>query len=474
MTSRQEYLRNIPAVTIILQDPLTIPLVDAYTHGVVVETIGKVIQQLRQTILAARSEAELISLDLSCAGIINSVKQDLKNQFSPKLKPVINATGVVLHTNLGRAILSKQAVEAVTKVAANYSNLELNLETGKRGSRYDHVEEIICRLTGAEAALVVNNNAAAVLLVLSSLAREREVIVSRGQLVEIGGSFRIPEVMRQSGATLVEVGATNKTHLRDFAGAITAQTAALLRVHTSNYRIIGFTQDVALEEMVNLARQYGLPVIDDLGSGVLINFEKHGLPAEPTVQASIAAGVDLVTCSGDKLLGGPQAGIIVGKATFIEKIKKNQLTRALRVDKFTFAALEATLRLYLDENQAMAEIPTLRMLNLKSEDLLGRAKELAAKINEQLGPWYAASVCDGMSQVGGGSLPGEELPTQLVMLQTLKGSVTELEQGMRNAPLPILARIARDRLLIDCRTVLPEQDQAVFDTLQLVGRQLWD
>lgn len=471
MINRQEYLRKIPAVTIILQQPEIAFLVDQYTHGVVVETIGQVIQQLRETILAAGAETDLAALNLSPTGIIDSVEQLLQVKFSPKLKPVINATGVVLHTNLGRAILSRQAVEAVTKVAANYSNLELNLVTGKRGSRYEHVEEIICRLTGAEAALVVNNNAAAVLLVLSTLAKAGEVIVSRGQLVEIGGSFRIPEVMRQSGATLVEVGATNKTHLRDFAGAITERTAALLRVHTSNYRIIGFTQEVSLEEMVTLARQHQLPVIDDLGSGVLIDFEKYGLPAEPTVQASIAGGADIVTCSGDKLLGGPQAGIIVGKAAYIEKIKKNQLTRALRVDKFTFAALEATLRLYLDEQQALAEIPTLRMLNLKPADLLERANGLADQINELLGEWFVASVNEGMSQVGGGSLPGVELPTQLVVLETLQASVAELEERLRNAPVPVLARIARDRLLIDPRTVLPDQDQDLFNTLQFVTRQ---
>lgn len=472
MQSRQDFLRKIPAVTIILQEPRMNKLIDEYTHFQVVEAIGKVTQQLRQQILEQPAQAELDQPDMSVSSVINRVEELLTKEASPKLKSVINATGVVLHTNLGRAILSPRAVEAVSKVAAGYSNLELNLETGKRGSRYEHVEEIICRLTGSEAAMVVNNNAAAVLLVLSTIAKGKEVVVSRGQLVEIGGSFRIPEVMRQSGATLVEVGATNKTHLRDYAGAIGEDTAALLKVHTSNYRIIGFTQEVHLSEMVNLAQQYDLPVIDDLGSGVLINFEKYGLPAEPTVQDSIAAGADIVTCSGDKLLGGPQAGIIAGKAKYIEKIKKNQLTRALRVDKMTLAALEATLRLYLDENQALQEIPTLRMLTLKPEDIAERARKLTDLINDQLCQWYQAQVEDGMSQVGGGSLPEEELPTKLVVLKPLQGTVAQLEQTLRQAPQPILARIYRDRLCIDCRTVLPAEDDLVFDTLAWVGQHL--
>ena len=316
-----------------------------------------------------------------------------------------------MHTNLGRSPLAGAALDAIKAVSASYSNLELSLESGRRSSRYDHVEELLCRLTGAEAALVVNNNAGAVFLALNTLARGKEVIVSRGELVEIGGSFRLPEVMASSGAVLAEVGTTNRSYLKDYREAITENTALLLKVHTSNYKVMGFTAAVRSGSLVGLGREYGIPVMEDLGSGVLIDLSRYGLPYEPRVQDLVAAGVDLITFSGDKLLGGPQAGIIVGKEVFISRIKKNQLTRPLRVDKLTLAALEATLRLYQDENKALQEIPVLRMLTLPAEALKVRVKILAAELESKVGSFCLVGTSQEKAKVGGGSLPQALLPS---------------------------------------------------------------
>ncbi|MDA8234135.1 MAG: L-seryl-tRNA(Sec) selenium transferase [Clostridia bacterium] len=457
---RQNLLRRIPAVGVLVQEPGIRGLTEDYPQAVVVEVIGEVLGNLRKRII----EDGEFEPDLSSGGLLELVKAALGKRMQPKLRRVINATGVVLHTNLGRAILGRQAVEAINQVAGSFSNLELDLETGKRGSRYQHVEEILCRLTGAEAAMVVNNNAAAVLLTLSTLAKGKEVIVSRGELVEIGGSFRIPEVMAQSGARLVEVGATNKTHLRDYVNAITEETALLLKVHTSNYRIIGFTQSIEEGELVALGREKGLPVFHDLGSGVLVDFRNYGLRPEPRVQDSITAGVDLVSFSGDKLLGGPQAGVIVGKAQYIQQIRKNPLTRALRVDKFTLAALEATLQLYLDEKKAMEEIPTLRMLSYPLEELAKRAAALAEGIAAVAGDKLRATVQDGVSQVGGGALPEEDIPTKVVAI-TIEGSLPGLEDFLRGRPAPILARIQKEQLLLDLRTILPGEEEEIVAAL---------
>ncbi len=445
---------------VLVQEPGIRGLTEDYPQAVVVEVIGEVLGNLRKRII----EDGEFEPDLSSGGLLELVKAALGKRMQPKLRRVINATGVVLHTNLGRAILGRQAVEAINQVAGSFSNLELDLETGKRGSRYQHVEEILCRLTGAEAAMVVNNNAAAVLLTLSTLAKGKEVIVSRGELVEIGGSFRIPEVMAQSGARLVEVGATNKTHLRDYVNAITEETALLLKVHTSNYRIIGFTQSIEEGELVALGREKGLPVFHDLGSGVLVDFRNYGLRPEPRVQDSITAGVDLVSFSGDKLLGGPQAGVIVGKAQYIQQIRKNPLTRALRVDKFTLAALEATLQLYLDEKKAMEEIPTLRMLSYPLEELAKRAAALAEGIAAVAGDKLRATVQDGVSQVGGGALPEEDIPTKVVAI-TIEGSLPGLEDFLRGRPAPILARIQKEQLLLDLRTILPGEEEEIVAAL---------
>ncbi len=373
------------------------------------------------------------------------------------LHPVINATGVIIHTNLGRAPLSAAARRAMDAVAAGYSNLEYDLDAGERGSRYVHAEALLCRLTGAEAALVVNNNAGAVFLALSALARGREVVISRGQLVEIGGGFRIPDVLRQSGARLVEVGTTNRTHRRDYQAALSLDTALLLRVHSSNFKQIGFTAEVSLADMVALGHEAGVPVLDDLGSGTLLDTGRYGLTAEPTVPESVAAGADLVTFSGDKLLGGPQAGLIVGRRNLIAELREHPLTRALRVDKSTLAALQATLLHYL-RGEAEREVPVWRMIATPVETLAGRAEALAAALREQ---GVAAAVVPAASTIGGGSLPGETLPTRAVALAV--SAPDAFAAALRRGGPPVIGRITDGQLLLDLRTVAPEEDTALAD-----------
>jgi L-seryl-tRNA(Ser) seleniumtransferase len=391
--------------------------------------------------------------DLCQEALLPRFRRRLARKLAPNFRTVINGTGVVVHTNLGRSLLPGTAMASLLAVGSRYSNLELDLATGKRGSRYSLVEDILCELTGAEAGLVVNNNAAAVMLVLDTLAKGREVIVSRGQLVEIGGSFRIPEVMSRTGAKLVEVGATNRTHLRDYEKAIGAETALLLKVHTSNYRIIGFTSEVSLGDLVDLGGRHDLPVMEDLGSGCLIDLSRFGLAKEPTVGEVIRAGVDVVTFSGDKLLGGPQAGIILGKKKIIEQIKRNPMNRALRIDKFTLAGLEAVLRLYFDEEKAIGAIPTLAMLAMPLAAIDRRARRLRRLIAKELAPFCRVELKDIVSMVGGGSLPEQPLPSRAVALAPLDRSTNALEKGLRELPLPVLGRIEDDWLLLDMRTV---------------------
>jgi L-seryl-tRNA(Ser) seleniumtransferase len=355
--------------------------------------------------------------------------------------------------------------EHLIEVSCGYSTLEYDLDSGKRGTRYSHVEALLCELTGAEAALVVNNNAAAVMLVLSTLCAGKEVIVSRGQLVEIGGAFRIPDVMRASGAALVEVGTTNKTHLRDYAMAITDQTSAILKVHTSNYRILGFTSEVEIETLATLCREKQLPLIEDLGSGSLFDLSKYGLMKEPTVVESMLAGADVVTFSGDKMLGGPQAGIILGKKTYIDAMKKNQLTRALRVDKMTLSALEATLKLYRDPQRAIFEIPTLRMLTEKPGTILPRAEMFLSGI-QQIGESYEAQLIETMSEVGGGSLPLEQLPTWAVTLRSLKMTTQTLTDALRHCQIPVIVRVSEDRLIFDLRTIQEHEAEEILSALR--------
>jgi L-seryl-tRNA(Ser) seleniumtransferase len=418
-------------------------------------------QELREKILGDKLPG---SNDLSKEELLQALALKIKGLAEYKLDLVINATGVVLHTNLGRAVLSESGAEAVARVAANYSNLELDLTSGERGSRYGHVEEYLCKLTGAEAALVVNNNAGAVLLALAALARGKEAIVSRGELVEIGGSFRIPEVMAQSGVTLVEVGTTNKTYPTDYAQAISENTGLLLKVHTSNYRIVGFTRETTREELVQLGKKHRLPVMEDLGSGCLVDLKQWGINGEPTVQQCIAAGVDLVAFSGDKLLGGPQAGIIAGSKEIIGRLKKHPLTRALRIDKFTVAALEATLKEYINNN-AVENIPTLSMLAASLPELRARAGRVAARLEQGLGKNAQIAVEEGSAMVGGGALPTVELPGAVIGIKPAAISCHQAAKELRLGKNKVIVRVHDDRLLVELRTVFPRQEENLIEKL---------
>ena len=394
--------------------------------------------------------------DLDLPSLWREVEMKLENKEAYHLRRVINGTGVVIHTNLGRSLLAEQALEQIQTTARFYSNLEFDLEAGQRGSRYSHVEDLLIELTGAEAALVVNNNAAAVLLSLDTLAKGKEVIVSRGQLVEIGGSFRIPEVMTRSGAFLREVGTTNKTHLRDYEAVLTEQTALLLKVHTSNYRIVGFTAEVPLEDLVALGQRHNIPVMEDLGSGSFIDVSKFGLEKEPTVVEVIRAGADVVTFSGDKLLGGPQAGIIVGRKNYIQALRSNPLNRALRIDKLTLAALEATLKLYRNEEQALRDIPTLARLSISLRDLQERAKSLLRLLKKNLVSGMNITIIPTTSQVGGGALPLSYMNSYALSFSSGRESISELENKFRSFSPPIIGRIEKERFLLDVRTLQKE------------------
>ncbi len=450
---RQKFLSHIPNVDRILAEPEMVQLEDRFPRGIVLEAVRRGLNYLRQRIMTAQNPADLDESIFSFENLLPHFMEEIENQINPKLKRVINATGVVIHTNLGRSLLHEGAIEHITQVSRRYSNLEFDLKQGKRGSRYSHVEEILCRLTGAEMALVVNNNAAAVLLVLNTLAEGKEVIVSRGQLVEIGGAFRIPDVMKRSGAILREVGTTNRTHLSDYEGAIGEQTGLILKVHTSNFRIVGFTSDAALRELAELAHAHHLPVMEDLGSGCLIDLSKYGLDWEPTVQEAINEGADIVTFSGDKLMGGPQAGIILGRNEHIQRIKVNPLSRALRIDKLTLAGLESTLLIYLDEARAVREIPTLRMLTYSHDELRKRAQKLSRKIRATIPRGVKIAVRNDVSQVGGGAYPVQLLPTSVVTLKPDHGSVHHLEEKLREDTPPIIARVSKEEVLLDVRTI---------------------
>lgn len=471
MTNQQQkLLRQLPGVDYILNLPLLQNMLGQYPRRLVLEAIRQLLENLRLDIREGRPVSlEDTTLETGVQFLVGEVVR-------PNLRRVINATGVVLHTNLGRAVLSENAIKAVTETARGYSNLELDLATGERGSRYAHVEQLLCKLTGAEAALVVNNNAAAVMLALGALASGREVVVSRGQLVEIGGAFRIPDVMVQSGCTLREVGTTNKTHLRDYAGAINDNTALLLKVHTSNYRVVGFTSEVSLAELVTLGNEHGIPVVEDLGSGFLIDLESYGVGDEPTVQASITQGAHVVTFSGDKLLGGPQAGIIVGRKDLITAMKKHPLTRAVRIDKLTLAALEATLREYLDETMVRKTVPTLNMLTCSSEEITQKASELELALKRVFsGPdlmeTAQISLSADFSQVGGGAMPLLDIPTTVVKVHPLRVSVGKWAEKLRKAELPIIVRVGDNSLILDPRTLFPGDSEAICKTLKLIATE---
>jgi len=406
------------------------------------------------------SPPDLASLAAETAALV-------KKRMKASLRPVINATGVVLHTNLGRAPLSGAAVAAVTDMARGYCSLEMDMETGERGERCSHVEGLLQRLTGAEAALVVNNNAGAVLLALHGLARGKEVVVARGELVEIGGSFRIPEIMSQSGAVLREVGTTNRTYPRDYESAVGPETALILKVHPSNFRVLGFTREVRRQELVAVGRQHRIPVMEDLGSGVFVDLRQYGLEHEPTVQETLEAGVDLVTISGDKLLGGPQCGIILGRAGLVQVLKADPLLRVLRADKMSLAALEATLRAYLAE-EAQSTVPVLRMLSVSVEELEKKASALKAMLAERLQDSCDILIKPGISRAGGGALPLADLPTALVVVYPKKVTPAALAEGLRQGDPPVIVRLQEDGVLIDPRTLLPGDEERLVKAMQMV------
>jgi L-seryl-tRNA(Ser) seleniumtransferase len=442
-------LRALPSVDALLMSVKGHEALRTIPRRRMVEVVRQVLAAERRRVLETGGVPAVADAETLGRRVVAQLSE--RGAFS--LAPVINGTGVVLHTNLGRALLSTLATERLLGVAGAYSNLEMDLTRKERGSRYAHVQGLLSRLTGAPASLVVNNNAAAVLLALESLAHGKEVIVSRGELIEIGGEFRIPDIMRRSGAILREVGTTNRTHLKDYASAIGPETALLLKVHTSNYRVVGFTADVSSRELAELGRTRGVPVMEDLGSGCFVDLAAHGFPHEPTVPEVVASGVDLITFSGDKLLGGPQAGIVVGRADLVERLARNPLNRALRIDKFTIAALEGTLYAY-EAGNALETIPALRMLTEPLSAIRRRARGLLRRLTAEARRALGASVMEARSQVGGGALPTVELPSAALALGTPARPAHALDEALRSGRPPVLGRLVDDRLLLDCRTIL--------------------
>lgn len=456
---KKELFRKLPSVDEVLSKDEIKNTLNFYPRSIVLETIREVIELNRKEIINSNKY-----LDINIESIVNDVIYKVKLKYSLSLKKVINGTGIVIHTNLGRSLVSEQIKDNLFSIATRYSNLEYDIENGERGSRYTHLTDIIKRLTGAEDVLVVNNNASAVLLSLNTLAKEKEVIVSRGELVEVGGSFRIPSIMELSGAKLNEVGSTNKTHLKDYEESINENTGAIMKVHTSNYKILGFTESVEVDKLSNLSKKYNVPLIEDLGSGVFIDLSKYGLSYEPTVLDSLKNGADIVTFSGDKLLGGVQAGIIVGKKEYIQKMKKNQLTRALRVDKLTICALEATLRMYLDEENAIKNIPTLRMLTYSIQELEKKVVGLYDKIKDLKD--FDIKISDSKSQVGGGSMPLEFIDSKVIEIIPKKISVSSLEKKLRLSKSHIIGRIKDEKYILDVRTIFEDEFDLIYEELK--------
>jgi L-seryl-tRNA(Ser) seleniumtransferase len=450
---KQALFRAIPSLDALLADPAVEALVAVYGRDPAVAAGRAVLDAVRAEIAAAPS---LLPADsVSPPALVARLGARLAARFAPSIAPAVNATGVIMHSGLGRAVLPPAAVEALGAVAAGYSTLALDLDSGKRVPRDRHVEDLLRELTGAEAATVANNNAAATVLILNTLARGKDVVVSRGQLVEIGGSFRMPDVMATSGAVLREVGTTNKTHLRDYEAAVTDATGVLLRVHHSNYRIVGFAEEPPVEELVALGHARGVPVVDDLGSGALVDLAPYGLRSEPLVQASVRAGADVVCFSGDKLIGGPQCGIIVGKDEWIRKIRKNPLARAFRCGKLSLAALEATLKLFLAPERLAERHPIYRMLSLSPDELGRRAKKLAAALRKSLPGSVSLAVEDGEAQVGSGAVPVETLPSKVLAVKAPGLSPEDLSRRLRRRTPPVFARIHKDAVLFDLRTIQP-------------------
>mgnify|MGYP001198510925 CR=1 FL=1 len=458
-------LRRIPKVDKLIADPVLQPVRAKYPETAVLKAVRIVLENIRAEIRSASFNADSLELPVIAA----KVASELRKESVYSLHRVINATGTVIHTNIGRSPLPQKVWQQLTDIALHYSNLEFDNQSGERGDRYSHVEPLICELTGAEAALVVNNNAAALLLALSSLAKGREVIVSRGELVEIGGSFRIPDIMCQSGALLYEVGTTNRTHLKDYRSALSQGTALLLKVSCSNFAMSGFTAEVSHSELADLGKETGVPVMVDAGSGLFIDLEPISGCKETTVRRYLSSGADIVVCSGDKLLGGPQIGIIAGKKGMIEPMKKHPLLRALRVDKMTLCALEGVLRLHRDERSALLEIPTLRMLTIPEGELKIRAAGMLRKLKRSLPQTISLQLVDGFSMAGGGTLTTLRLPTKLIEISCENLSPIEIEKTLRAAETPVIGRIAKDRFLLDTRTILDDDLPLLKISLQALS-----
>ncbi|HON58250.1 MAG TPA: L-seryl-tRNA(Sec) selenium transferase [Smithella sp.] len=456
---KKEMLKKLPKIDEIILILEKQNIYDLAPRDIVKETCRRVVQHLRDRVINA-SKKELDNLSTDTAAVAKEVEKSIKGLYRHSLRRVANATGVILHTNLGRAPLCPEALQRIVEVGKGYSNLEFDLIRGERGQRYDHVRSLLCALTGAEDALIVNNNAAAVLLVLNTLAEGKEAIVSRGELIEIGGEFRIPEIMQKSASRLREVGTTNRTRLSDYEKAIHENTGLIMKVHTSNYRIVGFTEEADIISLVTLGKNRGIPVMHDLGSGCLTDLDKYGLQHEPTVREIVATGVDVVTFSGDKLLGGPQAGIIVGKKEVIAKIKKNPLNRALRIDKFTLAALEATLMHYLNPDAAPKKLRALKALTEPVAAVKKRAEKLIARLQNENFDSLKFSLREDFSAAGGGSLPTQQIPTVLVTVKNKKMPATKMEEKLRALDMPIIVRVDKDEILFDLRTVA--EDEFVF------------
>ncbi|MGI6486676.1 MAG: L-seryl-tRNA(Sec) selenium transferase [Tepidanaerobacteraceae bacterium] len=462
---KNQVMRKLPKIGALLEDPDIQKIIKKYNKNFVTRVLRDCLEEIRleqiKALESGKCAVEKSESDLKKTVISLALKKACFPRHS--LKRTINATGIVLHTNLGRAPLPDSALEHISEVASSYSNLEYDIQKGERGDRHSHVNELICDITGAEDAIVVNNNAGAVLLCLSSLAFQKEVIISRGQLVEIGGSFRIPEVMALSGAKLIEVGTTNKTHLSDYERAINENTGVLLKVHQSNFKMVGFTSQVSSCELKTLAKKHGLPLMEDLGSGVLVDLRSYGFPQEPTVQESVKSGIDIITFSGDKLLGGPQAGIIVGRSKYISTIKHHPLARALRIDKLTLAALESVLALYRDEE--LDKIPIIKLLKRTPQEMQQMAQEFADRLNKVLRDKGTTEVLDDYSQVGGGSLPDVDMPTKTVALNLRDYTAKEISAMLRMMEVPVIGRIKNDRFMFDVRTM---NEDDISKTIELV------
>jgi len=459
---KQTVLRLIPKVDRLLEDAELVEMTAGVPQRVVVDAVRWAVDETREALLAETPQDA--DEDAIRKAVLTRTRARVRDAMGPHYRKVINATGIILHTGLGRAVLPARALDQIRDELSGYSLLQADLEAGKRSKRDGRIEWLCQQLTGAEAATVVNNNAAATSIVLNTVAKGREVIVSRGQLVEIGGSFRLPDVMEASGVTLVEVGTTNKTHPRDYEDAITENTAAIMRLHPSNYKIVGFTSEVPVEDMVRIAHAHGLPMIDDVGAGALVDFSRFGFEQEPMLVDSIRAGADIVTCSADKLIGAHQGGLILGKARWIDAVRKNPLARIVRVGKLTLAPLEATLTLFLDESVACREVPILQMLLRTGSEIAEQAERIADAVRQHA-PAARVETVEGFSQMGSGSLPGQDLPTRLVAVEAERVTPDALARRLRRHDPPVFARIHKEQLLIDPRTLLPGEEPTLVGAL---------